>query len=131
MAAPLRSRIASYRGVREHPPWPMITTRSQSAATSCMTCEENKTQRPCAFKVQQHLAQIADRHHVEPVGRLVEHDIAGVVHQRARQRHLDALALRESLGAAFDEAFHAERSGRARRCATPEASPAMPCSVPK
>ncbi len=62
-------------------------------------------QRPCAFKCQQHVAQAADRHHVEPVGRFIEHDIAGVVNQRARQRHLDALSLREALGAPFDESF--------------------------
>ena len=47
--APLRSRIDCTVASASTLPWPMITTRSQSAATSCMTCEENKTQRPCAL----------------------------------------------------------------------------------
>src|SRR5665213_2502569 len=45
-ALALRSRIDCTVASARTLPWPMITTRSQSAATSCMTCEENRTQRP-------------------------------------------------------------------------------------
>ena len=82
----------------------------------------------------QRVAQRARGQHVEAVGRLVEHDVRRVVHQRARQRGLHALALAEAVGAAVEQRLHVEQlrqrlgarrrrrrapcraGGRSRRC---------------
>src|SRR6266404_5573042 len=49
---PFCSRMASAVPSASTRPCPMMTTRSQSAATSCMTCEENRMQRPPAFRAR-------------------------------------------------------------------------------
>ena len=91
-------------------PWPRMTMRSHSAATSCITCELNSRHLPLARKRAQQLAQRADAHDVEPVGGLVEQDRLRVVDQRARDRDLHPLALREALRAAIGDVAR----GRAR-----------------
>ena len=65
--------------------------------------------------------------HVEAVGRLVEHDVGRVVHQRARQRGLHALALAEAFGAAVEQrrSCRACAPGPAARASA--ASRSMPC----
>ncbi len=71
-------------------------------------------QRPCDFRFAQNLAQVANRHDIETVGRLIQHEVRRIVDERARHRDLDALSLREPLGAAIHEAFHAERAAQLR-----------------
>ncbi len=51
-------------------------------------------------------AQGAHRHDIQPVGGLVQHQVARPVHERAGERGLDALPLREALGAAVGEFLH-------------------------
>ena len=109
----------------------MTTMRSHSAATSCMMWLENSTQRPSRLQLSQEIAQAARGHDVEAVGRLVEHDVARIVHQRARDRGLDALALREALGAAIGDVAHLQRLDQriGARCAIVTSS--SPCSCAK
>ena len=75
----------------------MITRSSTSASTSCITWLDSSTQRPCAAQLAQPVAQVPRRHHVEAVRRLVEQEMLRVVDERARERDLRALALREAL----------------------------------
>ncbi len=58
----------------------------------------------------QQVAQRADAHDVETVGGLVEQDRLRVVDERARDRHLHPLALREALRAAIGDGRDAERA---------------------
>ena len=61
------------------------------------------------FQVAHEGAQAARGHHVEAVGGFVEDHVFRIVHQRARDRGLDALALREPLGAAVEDVAHLQR----------------------
>ncbi len=63
---------------------------------------------PGAAQLLDQRAQGARRHHVEPVRRLVEQQVLRRVHQRARERDLDALALREALRAAVGDRAEVE-----------------------
>ena len=49
-AAPRRERRASGVPSASTRPRPMMITRSHRAATSCITCDENRMQRPAAFR---------------------------------------------------------------------------------
>ncbi len=69
------------------------------------------------------VAQRAHAHDVEAVGRLVEQDRRRIVHERARDRDLHALALRESLRAPIGERARARASRSARRRAHSSAAP--------
>ena len=60
----------------------------------------------------QRLAQRARGQHVEAIGRLVEHEVRRVVNDRARQRRLHALALREAFGAAVEQRLHLQHLGQ-------------------
>ena len=66
------------------------------------------------------------RHDVEPVGRLVEHDVARLVHERAGDRGVRALPLRDSLPRA-DRGIPA---CRARLRESPERSAMSRSSIP-
>ena len=63
-----------------------------------------------------HVAQAARGHHVEPVGGLVEDHVGRVVHERARDRDLHALALREAVGAPVEERRRGRAAARGARC---------------
>ena len=88
----------------------MITTRSQSAATSCMTCEENRMQRPCDFKSRNISRKLRIAITSRPLVGSSSTRFAGSCTSARASADLDALALREALGAAVDEALHAERA---------------------
>ena len=60
------------------------------------------------------LAQAPRRHHVQPVGGLVEDHVGRVVHQRAGDGDLHALALGKAVGAAVEERPELEEPGQAR-----------------
>src|SRR5580704_3761425 len=65
---------------------------------------------PLRFQVLQDIAQVADRHDIEPVGGLVEDEIGRAMYKCAGESRFDPLPLGETLGAAIDEALHAERA---------------------
>ena len=70
---------------------------------------------PGIAQLAQQRAQRAHRHDVQAVGGLVEDEVARVVHQRARQRGLQALALREALGTPVGELLHLQQLDAVRR----------------
>jgi len=83
------SRMASRGIVRQNAAVPMMTTRSQSAATSCRSCEENRMQRPSASRPAA-CPQAVNGHHVQSVGGSSRMRFPG--HGPApAQRHLDPL----------------------------------------
>jgi hypothetical protein len=85
---------------------------------------------PCLVaQAAQRVAQRARGQHVQAVGGLVQDDVRRVVHQRARQRGLHALALAEALGAAVQQRRISSMSARsfgARR----GGGAVMPCRRP-
>ena len=86
-----------------------MTIESQSAVTSCITCELKSRHLPLAPQVAQEGAQRANAHDVETVGGLVQQDRLRVVDERARNGDLHPLALRKALGAAVGDVGDAER----------------------
>jgi hypothetical protein len=60
-------------------------------------------------QLPQQVAHRAAGRDVEPVGRLVEHDVVRPVDERAAERHLHLLAPREAARAAVDEILHPQR----------------------
>ena len=112
-------------------PAAMTTIESQSAETSCMTWLENSTQRPSRLQPPHDRAHGARAHHVEAVGRLVEQHVLRVVHQRAGERHLGALAVREARRAPIGDRRSCRAARAAPSCAARSAVPLMPCSSPK
>jgi hypothetical protein len=59
----------------------------------------------------QRVAHGARAHHVQAARGLVQQQMARAVQQRAREGHLDALALRKALAAAFQDVVHREHLG--------------------
>src|ERR1700752_581725 len=49
------------------------------------------------------------RHYVEPIGGFIEHDVAGRVHQRARDRNLEPLTLGVALGTTVHDLAHLQQ----------------------
>ena len=82
-------------------------------------------------QLRQQLAQAAHRHDVEPVGGFVEQQVLRPMHQRARQRGLELLALRKALRAAGRRTAASRAVRSARRRALPRSARDMPCSSPK
>ena len=76
-------------------PAAITMTRSQSAATSGMTWLDTRTAQPAAASRVISRADLARAHHVEAVGRFVEHEVGRFVHQRARQRETPAFTHRQ------------------------------------
>ena len=70
----------------------------------------------------QRLAQCPCGQHVQPVGGFVEHDVGGVVHQRAGKCGLHALTLAEAFGSAVEQGRHVQHFGKRLR-------PCMRCAV--
>ena len=76
-------------------------------------CVEKTMHLPCLVaQPAQRLAQRTRGQHVEAIGRLVEDQVRRVVNDRARQRRLHALALREAFGAAVEQRLHLEHVGQ-------------------
>jgi hypothetical protein len=78
----------------------------------------------------QGVAQRARGQHVQAVGRLVEDDVGRVVHQRARQRRLHALALAEAVGAPVQQRPHVQHLGQKFRRGPRRRPSSCPCSRP-
>jgi hypothetical protein len=60
-------------------------------------------------QVEQQLAHSPGGDHVQSVGGLVQQNVRRLVHNRARQRGLHALAEREALGAPVGDGFHSQQ----------------------
>ncbi len=69
-----------------------------------MTREQNAV----AFvpEASQEPTQTSHRHHIQPIGRLVEEQVAGTMNERTRQRGFDPLSLRKAFRNAVREFLH-------------------------
>ena len=130
LMAGLLTELVGRAVTRPRVPLAITTIESQSADTSCMTWLEKSTQRPSSRKSADDGAHGARAHHVEAVGGFVEQDVLRVVHERARQRHLRALAMREAGRAPIRDRAHVEQIEQfLGRCASRSLS--IPCNAPK
>ena len=112
-------------------PCARTTMRSHSAATSCITCDENSRHLPCARSARNSSRKRAHAHDVEPVRRLVEQDRVGIVDQRAGDRDLHLLALRKARPSAARRVAAKPSVANSASIRASSAAPARPCSAPK